>query len=87
MDLYLDLYVQRWFYGRSVVPHYENEAQKKQIKSLLNKFQVFHQALETANYDSMEQVWEHHGVTGKAEYISVLRAGTPRPTILRSRSV
>ncbi|XP_040357685.2 uncharacterized protein LOC120841632, partial [Ixodes scapularis] len=68
-------------------PTVDNEAQKKKIESLLNKYEAMHQALETTNYDSMEQFWEHHGVADKAEYISVLRAGTPRATIMLPRTV
>ncbi|KAM7313248.1 uncharacterized protein ISCGN_003126 [Ixodes scapularis] len=68
-------------------PTVDNEAQKKKIESLLNKYEAMHQALETTNYDSMEQFWEHHGVADKAEYISVLRAGTPCATIMLPRSV
>ncbi|KAG0428088.1 hypothetical protein HPB47_024886 [Ixodes persulcatus] len=68
-------------------PSVDNEAQKKQMESLLNKYEVMHQAVETTNYDSMEQFWEHHGVTDKVEYISVLQAGTPRATIMLPRSV
>ncbi|XP_042150314.1 uncharacterized protein LOC120844489 [Ixodes scapularis] len=68
-------------------PTVDNEAQKKKIESLRNKYEAMHQALETTNYDSMEQFWEHHGVADKAEYISVLRAGTPCATIMLPRSV
>ncbi|KAH7983312.1 hypothetical protein HPB52_010816 [Rhipicephalus sanguineus] len=46
-----------------------------------------HQALGTTNYDSMAQFWEHHGIVDKAEYISVLRAGTPRPPLMLPRTV
>ncbi|XP_042149867.1 uncharacterized protein LOC121837984, partial [Ixodes scapularis] len=68
-------------------PTVDNEAQKKKIENLLNKYEAMHQALETTNYDSIEQFWEHHGVADKAEYISVLRAGTPRATIMLPRTV
>ncbi|KAH7940289.1 hypothetical protein HPB52_022826 [Rhipicephalus sanguineus] len=46
-----------------------------------------HEALETTNCDSMAQFWEHHGVVDKPVYMSVLRSGTPRPTLMIRRSV
>ncbi|KAH7951208.1 hypothetical protein HPB52_006309 [Rhipicephalus sanguineus] len=46
-----------------------------------------YQALETTNYDSMAQFREHHGVMDKAEYISVLQAGTHRPALMLPRTV
>ncbi|KAH7972147.1 hypothetical protein HPB52_007835 [Rhipicephalus sanguineus] len=44
-----------------------------------------HRALETTIHDSMAQFWEQHGVMDKAEYISVLRVCTPRPTRMLPR--
>ncbi|XP_075526543.1 uncharacterized protein LOC142558274 [Dermacentor variabilis] len=68
-------------------PSLESEAQKKLIEMLQINYQAMHQALETTNYDSLQQFWEHHGITDREQYISVLRAGTPRPTVMLPRTV
>lgn len=57
--------------------------QKKHIESLRNKYQPLHQALETTNNDSMAQFLEKHAIMDKEEYISVLQAGTLRPTLMQ----
>ncbi|KAH7936304.1 hypothetical protein HPB52_021345 [Rhipicephalus sanguineus] len=61
--------------------------QKEHIESLRNKYQVMQQALETSNYDSMAQFCETPGVVDNEDYISVLRARTPRPTLMLPRTI
>ncbi|XP_065304810.2 uncharacterized protein [Dermacentor albipictus] len=68
------------------LPPAHTEEEKKSRTKLKERYNNIHTALETTVYESIEDMRRHNNVADAEEYITILRAGISRPTLMLKRN-